>query len=140
MNKFETVNNLLPALRTKQRAVVGIEPTTSPTLRENHTTRPNSLNCNNLRTRCLYEATVDKRNTARFKKVDSPGLEPGAFCMQSRRDTATPRTQLTYATFSKLNESAALMKVLNARYKNVHQPGIEPGSRRWQRRILPLNH
>ena len=26
-----------------KRAVVGIEPTTSPTLRENHTTRPNSL-------------------------------------------------------------------------------------------------
>ena len=22
----------------------------------------------------------------------------------------------------------------------VHQPGIEPGSRRWQRRILPLDH
>ena len=25
--------------------------------------------------------------------MDSPGLEPGAFCMQSRRDTATPRTR-----------------------------------------------
>ena len=26
------------------------------------------------------------------------------------------------------------------KYNNLRRPGIEPGSRRWQRRILPLNH
>ena len=25
-------------------------------------------------------------------KMDSPGIEPGAFCMQNRRDTTTPQT------------------------------------------------
>lgn len=24
--------------------------------------------------------------------MDSPGIEPGAFCMQNRRDTTTPQT------------------------------------------------
>ncbi len=24
--------------------------------------------------------------------MDLPGIEPGAFCMQSKRDTATPQT------------------------------------------------
>ena len=27
--------------------------------------------------------------------VDSPGFEPGAFCMRSRRDTATPQAPCT---------------------------------------------
>ena len=28
------------------------------------------------------------------EKMDSPGIEPGAFCMQNRRDTTTLQTQL----------------------------------------------
>ncbi len=29
------------------------------------------------------------------QKVDTPGIEPGAYCLQSRRDTTTPCTQLS---------------------------------------------
>ena len=32
-----------------------------------------------------------------IEKVDEPGIEPGAYCLQSRRDTTTPFTR-TYST------------------------------------------
>ena len=34
------------------------------------------------------------RNKLMIKNMDPPGIEPGAFRLQSERDTTTPQTQL----------------------------------------------
>ena len=64
--------------------------------------------------------------------MDSPGLEPGAFCMQSRRDTATPRT-LRKHNICSLNHVSLYFK---AKSKNMRRPGIEPGPSAWKADIL----
>ena len=35
-----------------------------------------------------------------IKRVDMPGIEPGAFRMQSERDTTTPHTHVSIPTHS----------------------------------------
>lgn len=37
--------------------------------------------------------------------MDSPGIEPGAFCMQNRRDTTTPQTLSKNYNFSYLSNN-----------------------------------
>jgi hypothetical protein len=54
--------------------------------------------------------------------VDSPGLEPGAFCMQSRRDTATPRTRAEHCA----SATDATSRNLNIGFEKCSMRGSNP--------------
>ena len=63
--------------------------------------------------------------------LDSPGFEPGAFCMQSRRDTTTPQARQCLVPLNIRN--IVMPDASGARAETIGKraaPGIEPGTSR----------
>ena len=70
--------------------------------------------------------------------MEAPGFEPGAFCMQSRRDTTTPRPHCTYfrllkplTSLCKLSAVGELTRCESATLIEGALAGWPSGLRRW---------